>query len=194
MYVTIKTKMKIRLNIRPLITYKDERFENGYWEDKGILNLDEAIKKIQEINWAKSAKELRTIVTENEDLTIYKIMEPGFNLYNKETEAELFVGLLGDDFFDISLTTFKGEEMSDTEISGLGFNQIQEIVKLFYTKNYSEIKSYSSKISQSKSEIKELLTNRDTDQTAQGINKKLMQFGIYLIIAIILYLIVKMTP
>ncbi len=184
--------MKVSLNFRPLITDKDERFENGFWEDRGILNSDEAIKNIQEINWVNSAKELKKTVNENEDLTIYKIMVPSFNLHNKETQAELYVGLLGDDFFDLSLTTFKGKEMDILEISGLNFNQIKEIISLFYSEKFDVIKSFSNKTNNSKSEIKEILVNRYEKQTTEETNNNFKQIGIYLAIGIILYLISRM--
>ncbi|PWJ31716.1 hypothetical protein [Sediminitomix flava] len=185
--------MSISLRIRPFLTDKDDRFENGYWEERGTLNVDESLECIKAVNWQQSANVLQQTILENEELDIYKIIEPAFNLHNSVNEAELFICAYEDNFFDLDLSIPKeGTNIDSTEISGLSFSEVEEYVNLFYDDRFNEIKQSSKNFKSKKSEIKELLKNRYEETLKAKKSTSLKELVIYAGIALSIYLISKM--
>jgi hypothetical protein len=185
--------MAISLNIRPLITYPNNEIENKGWINKGVVHQDDILKAIKKIDWLEEARNLNNTINKNNDLTIFNVSEPCFNLHNQQTESELYVGLLGEDYFDLTLTTFENDSMNEVKIYGFYSKDIYDIVKLFYQEEYNRIYSYSEE-SNRKSPIKELLIARDAEQTklySKDRKFNLSLYGITFITLAILYFILK---
>lgn len=181
--------MNISLRTRPFLSEQDNQFNQESWDEKGVVNRENAIQIITEFRWDEEVKRLHNSIEENRCLTVDQITEPGFNLYNQDDGTELYIGAFEKDNFDLSLTSI--EKQNDIDISGLSFHQIIAIVGLFYQQKYDEIKLCSRRNQQAESKLKLSLKERGAKQTAIRWRGLVIQWILRVGIAILLYVMLR---